>query len=260
MTVRRVAPTCKARLRYGAAVNLVCDGNSIMAGSNSSSTATNLAGLLAARLPGVTVTNRAIGGQSINNMRGINETTAGAPNPGGGDVPGGGVNDVDSSWNGAKTNVLLAWEISNSIYGAGWSGLQAVDQLRLYIAERKAVHPWKIVVATAVPRWATPYGRSNQAANEELKIANAYILANWRAMGIDAVADLRAGNSPFNIPTGTLQDFETLALWGTNGVNGMWSLEDNTNNADTTKHTHLQDRGFAYVATIVEPALRRVTA
>lgn len=254
----------KPLLKYSAAkTNVVFDGNSIVAGANASSSAfyiNALVRLLAPINSQFTCPNLGVGGQTINNMRGLSEVNMGAPNPGGGDTPSSSTADIDNSWVSGKTNVMVLWEATNSIYGAGWTGLQAAAQMASLISERQATHPWKYLIVTTLPRWAEPYGRTNVQANNELRAFDAYVKANYKAMGAHAVADVRAGASAFNIPTTSLTDFETPELWGTNGVGGMWSLLDNTNNADTTKHTHLQDAGFQYIARYIAAALGRIPA
>ncbi|RSK33951.1 SGNH/GDSL hydrolase family protein [Hymenobacter metallilatus] len=60
--------------------------------------------------------------------------------------------EINAAWDNSKQyNVLLVWEQTNQLY-FGASPLQADSTLRKLITDATAVHPWKVVVATVLPR------------------------------------------------------------------------------------------------------------
>ncbi|QJE03052.1 SGNH/GDSL hydrolase family protein [Massilia forsythiae] len=166
--------------RYsGAGVNVVFDGNSLVAGFQASSQAKSTPSQMAALPPlsgAVSVTNIGVSGQTINQMRGRGSQYA------------------DGAYVAGKKNILLAWEGTNTVCnnGSAKTGLAAAADMASYVKERLAAHPdWVIVMMTTLPRfgieaWSIPDG------NAQLQAYDDYLRANWRAMGCKGLVDVRA--------------------------------------------------------------------
>ena len=206
-----------------ASTQVVYDGNSLVFGIGSTG-GQQLPVQQAAASPingGLTITNTAVSGQTINDMRTRGPTY------------------VDPLYNPSKNNVLIVWEGTNSICNTPVrTGMEAIGDLIAYIAERRAANPnWKIVVLTTIPRYYMQ-GTSNSNGNAQMIIYNNYILANYKDMGIDAVVDVRT-NAAF-VYTGT----GTMPSWMT-----PYSSDG---------HTHLNNAGYAIIAGMVAPVIRRL--
>jgi hypothetical protein len=158
------------RVKFNSGVNIIFDGNSLVAGFGS--TAGNTMPEQMMRLPpllgsGATMSNVGIGGQTTAQMT----STA---------------TDVDGAWVSGKTNILVCWEMTNSVHVGSRTGVQAAEDLAAYVAARRAAHPLLVLSMTTLPR----LGDATQC--QYLVDANNYLLANYRSMGIDAVVDVRA--------------------------------------------------------------------
>lgn len=164
----------------GPTANIVFDGNSLVAGNVMASPSTqNIAAQLTPMAPlngAVTVTNIGVGGQTIANMRSR------------------GAQYADGHYVVGKKNVLIVWEGTNSICNTTMTGQAAGDAMAAYCADRLAAHPdWIIVLMTTIPRFDVSSGTWSVAqANAELLKYDAYLKANWRAMGAKKVVDVRA--------------------------------------------------------------------
>lgn len=201
-----------------ASVSITIDGNSLVSASSS--------GLVAALAPlrplngAFTIKNRGSAGQSTASM------IASAA-------------DVDSSFESGKTNFLLVWEITNSVFGDNLSGLQAVAQMETYIAARKAANPWRVVLFTCLPR-GTLAGWDPAPRNAQLNVANDYMRSNYRAMGAEALVEMQRPGGPFDFADVTDAANFPAALW--------------------VDHTHPTPAGHAYTAMYVADVLDNLRA
>lgn len=169
-----------------------------------------------------TITNRAINGQTVQQM--IATPT-----------------DVDNSYVNGKINYLLVWEITNNIYIAGRTGLQTCADLTTYIAARKALHPWRVILMTGIPRGSQLGTTWNVTTGEEqMQIANSYIRANWQQMGAVAFVESRQPGSIFDFT-----DCSNAA----NFPSSLW-----------TDRTHPNSAGKAYLAQFIANVLKRLPA
>lgn len=208
-----------ARFKFDpATVAITFDGNSLV-DPIYSDLATQLQAL--APLSGnFTIVNKGLSGQTVANMT----SSAG---------------DVDAAWVAGKTNVLLLWEITNSIFVEGKTGLQACADMSSYIAARKAVHPWIVVLMTCIPRGDFLGNTWNVTDGEvQLQAANTYLRNNYKTMGARALVEMRQG--PFNF---------TDSGNGANFPAALW-----------TDRTHPNSTGKAYCAQYIAQTLRRLPA
>lgn len=169
-----------AKLRFSSDVNIVFDGNSLVAGGALSSPSTQSVPAqikpLAPLNGVVNVVNIGVNGQTISNMRGR------------------GTQYADANYVAGKKNILLPWEGTNFICNTTMTGQAAGDAFAGYCAERLSAHPdWIIVPMTTIPRFDV-YGSgwTIAQANAELIAFDNYLKANWRAMGCKALIDVRA--------------------------------------------------------------------
>ncbi len=205
-------------------VNIVFDGNSLVAGASASGPSAYMPAQLT-QLPPlnglITVKNIGVSGQTIANMRSRGTAFA------------------DANYVAGKKNILLAWEGTNSICNnAGMSGVAAGAAMAAYCADRLAAHPdWRIILLTTIPRFAiTAY--SIAAGNAQLSAYDDYIKANYKAMGAQRVLDVRAGG--VFIYTGTTMD----------AVMSPYMAES----------IHCNDLGYGLVASYCASELRRLKA
>jgi hypothetical protein len=129
----------------------------------------------------ITILNRGVSGQTIRNM------ITRAPS------------NVDNAFIDGKSNYLFLFEITNSIFNSGLTGMQAIADLNEYIQGRLALHPWKIILLTCLPRgdflgttWDAYTGE------DQIQIANTYLRQNFRAMGAKALVEIRRAGGPFD--------------------------------------------------------------
>jgi hypothetical protein len=149
--------------------------------------------------------------------------------------------DVDAAYVAGKVNYLLAFEITNNIYNDGRTGLQTCADLAAYITAVKAVHPWRVILMTGIPRGSLFGSTWNVTTGEaQMQAANTYIRANYRAMGAVALVESRRAGGPF--------DFTDC----TNAANfpaGLW-----------TDKTHPNSAGKAYLAQYIADTFKRLPA
>lgn len=210
--------------------NVVLDGNSLVAGTGSSVPAYNLAGQVASLPPisgQLSITNLGIGGQTTRQMNGMD---------------GGSSADVDAAWVSGKTNVLLVWEGTNSIYGGGRTASQAYQDMADYCAARLALNPWLIVIINTLPRQiGNPV--AEDAMNAKLVDYNAQLAAGYRSMGARAVVDVRQAGSPFAFTNYSQASYDaTVDYW---------------KNPEYIK-VHLSDTGYSVIAGYVASQLKRL--
>ena len=183
---------------------------------------------------GILVTNLGIGGQSWRKMNGLD---------------GGSATDVDGAFNAAKTNLLITWEGTNSLTG-GRTVAQTVQDATDYVAARRLAHPWaKIFTGTCLPRMNQ---NTDQAAvdadNLKLDQYNAYLRANFAAMGFDGIFDVRQAGSAFNLSDYNIATFDSAAA-----ASGTYWI----NSDPAGQHIHLNSDGYWYVVkTFVAPMLQ----
>lgn len=218
------------------ATAVLCDGNSLTAGQGASSSANYYPAVLAGLAPlaagSIPVANIGVGGQTAAQMT----STRG---------------DVTAAFAAGKTNVLVAWELTNSLY-FGRTAQQAVDDLLAYveavIADNSA---WKVAVVTAIPRYQkrAADGTFNDAAvtayNAEIDAANALLRAQWRGVA-KMLVDLRTGDSGFNFSTYGSSVFDATGLYVNESADGG------------TVRVHCSNAGYAEVARVVARDLRRM--
>jgi lysophospholipase L1-like esterase len=223
------------RLRYTSdKVNVVFDGNSLVRGDGSTN-GQNLVTQVSALAPlngQLVVPNLGIDGQTIAQMRS-------------------GSSDVEASWVPGKTNVLVVWEGTNSInYGASSDdGTGAFNDMAAYCADRLALHPWKLVMMTTLPRYNLGATQAQvDTFNAKLVKYSSLLLANYKSIGAVAIVDVRQAGSPWIFPDYTLSTFESataLPYWANEGAG---------------KHIHLNNAGYGVVARMVADVLKRLTA
>jgi len=218
-----MAPTLGGFVRASfaaAAFAITVDGNSI-----SDAAVSDLIPQLNALAPisnKFTITNKAINGQSVQQM------IANAA-------------DVDNSFVVGKVNYLLIFEITNNIFNDGRTGLQTCVDLEAYIAARLAVHPWRVILMTALPR-GDFLGATYTATTGEVQLqaANNYIRQNYRAMGAIALVEARRPGGPFDFTDSTNAANFPSSLW--------------------TDRTHPNSAGKAILAGYIADVLKRLPA
>jgi len=216
------------RIRFGANVNIACDGNSLTAGVGGYPWPNSLKAKTA--FTGCTVSNFASAGHTTQQM-----------------ISGAG--EVDAAWVDGKTNVLVAWEGTNSICNVGRTAAQAAQDMADYIAGRLALHPWIILLGTCLPRQTNAGQAATTAQNAVIEAYNALLRANYRAYGAKGMFDVRAAGSPFNLADYQMATFESAyssALWA---------------DSETGNHIHLSSAGYHVLDdSFIEPALKRLPA
>lgn len=210
----------RAAHRPSSNTNIVFDGNSLVFGQGA--LVSNMPTRVMATAPfvgsGAAMANVGISGQSWRMMNGLDT---------------GSVSDVDGAWVSGKFNILVAWEATNSIAYYGRTVSECVQDCVDYIAARKAVHPWRVVLLTTIPR--------NNALDSSLRAWDALAKANYRAWGADVLIDVRR---------------ELLNFSGENDASfsstqPLWS-------EGAAPWVHLTDAGYQMVANWVAEGLRRV--
>lgn len=216
--------------------NIVIDGNSLFAafyGSMGVGTRPTLNGQAA------TQTNVAISSQTWRNMNGLTESVGGIASPS--------ATDVDGAYSAGKTNILILWEDTNAVFGAGRTAAQVIQDQQDYIAERKAAHPdWKIILLGSIPRQST--NKTLQAnGNATLDTIREWQRGNYRKMGVAHYVDPRFGNSPYNLPDYTDASFASIdPYWYPNDV-------------AAGERVHISaDKGAAVIGGLIDRALRRL--
>lgn len=224
-----------ARVRIDANTIMVIDGNSLVAGVGASGATKYMSAQLQAMAPisnVVTITNKGVGGQTIDNM-----ITAGF--------------NIDALYVAGKKNILLAWEGTNQIISNNITGAAAGVKMGNYVAARLAANAgWKIVLIGTIPRQSVGAYTQNvggvNGANAELIAYDNYLRDNWRAMGAKEFITLRNAGSIFVLPDYTSGSFENPPYINYEAA------------GESTAHIHLNDLGYNAVAQIVAAALRRL--
>jgi hypothetical protein len=213
---------------------LVFDGNSLVQGVGA---ATPLPAALMGRPffagSGAAMVNLGVGGQTWRQMDGLD---------------GGSAADVDGACAAGRTDILLAWETTNSVFNAGRTVQQTIGDARAYVANRLAAHPDRVVVLlTSLPREAgpavAPDRASVEAANAVLSAVDDHFRAAYRAMGARALVDLRGPSSPFAFTGYAPADFDAAGPYWAEGPGGR---------------IHLNDAGYGLVADMIVAACRRM--
>jgi hypothetical protein len=245
-------------LVFDSTLNVVCDGNSHIAGVGG---AQNIPRLLAKTAPisvathltpdatslgtgiwqsdkGVKVTNLGVSGQTWRKMNGLDTGSAA---------------DVDGAWVDGKVNVLLAWEGTNSITLGLRTPAQTIQDASDYIAARRALHPgWKIVIGTVAPRQLSSSQTDTDALNANIDAYNVLLRAQYRSMGADALFDVRQAGSEFNFSDYLNATFEAAAA---DASTTLWA------SGETGAHTHFSSNGNAYIVnTFAMPAIQSLSA
>jgi hypothetical protein len=240
-----------AGLTFDSTLNIVMDGNSIVAGINAGQDPTRL---LAQTAPISTVSltiAQATSATALANDPYLSRTCKWRSNKGVvlyecgvsgqtwrkmNGLDSGLTTDVDGGFVAGAVNILIAWEGTNSMY-YGASATQAASDAKDYIAARKLANPWsKTIIGTCLPRMDSTSDQSVvDAMNAKIDTYNAYVLANYKAMGFDAVFDVRQAGSPFNLSDYLIATFQASAA----AANSIWSSE--------TTHVHPSNYGNDYI-------------
>ena len=165
-------------LKPSPSVKVVFDGNSLVQGIGATNTPlpTAFGNLVSGTI--ASVSNLGGSGRTWRNMNGLD---------------GGSSTSVDGAFDTSKTNILFAWETTNSVFNAGRTAAQTIQDATDYIAARRAAHPaWRIILLTSIPR------QPGITGNQIMASVDAAFLANYRAMGADAVVNVRRLGSYFN--------------------------------------------------------------
>lgn len=197
-------------------VAITFDGNSLV-DPNFSTLCTSLQNLQPINKR-ITISNFGLSGQTVQNM--ISSAA-----------------DVDNSYVAGKTNYLLIWEITNSIFNSGKTGLAACTDMTNYITARLAVHPWLPIVLTCLPRGSNLGSTWTAVTGEtQLQAANSYISANYITMGCVDFVEVRRTGGPFDFTDSTNAANFPISLW--------------------TDWTHPNSAGKAIVAQYISDVLR----
>lgn len=223
-------------------VSIVVDGNSLIHGlatvTPPNTYSATVPGRLAvnARLNGVAVQSIGVNGQTTAQM--TSRVSA----------------YVTPKWVEGKTNILVVWEATNSIFGpSARTGAQAFADMQAYCSSVLSAHPWRIVILTTLPRMKTILSQGQvDTLNAELVAFDALVRANFKAIGAAAVCDVRAPGSPF-----ILGDYTDSAVTGFNNPVALSFWNDNGN--DGPQHVHLNNAGYSLIADWIASTLRRVT-
>lgn len=207
-----------AKWRYNSSTKIVFDGNSLFALTAPIRISEQLADTPLISGTGTTIANVAISGQAWGDMSGS-------------------AADVDAQWPASGKGILVCWEGTNDI-GGGASPQACVDHAKTYVQGRLALHPWKIVVLTTLPRRYTSQVAANLAAYNDL------LKQQYRDVGAHAVCDVRQRGSPFDFTGTTDAPFiATQRLW-----------------LEWSNWIHLSTDGCAVVTKYLEATLRRLPA
>ena len=98
---------------------------------------------------------------------------------------------ADATFDPTKKNILIAWEGNNEIDNLGKTPQQAIDKMTQYCAERLAVHPWLIVMATNIPK------TTDAVINGKHIVYDNLLKANYRAMGAKICIDFASVGGAF---------------------------------------------------------------
>jgi lysophospholipase L1-like esterase len=149
--------------------------------------------------------------------------------------------DTGPQFVAGKDNVLLFYEGTNTLKGGGTSPATAISQLQAYITNRLAEHAWKIVLVSTIPFIEGASDAVSATQNANVDTFNAYLRANYKAMGAVAYIDVRTGAPWGSLPNYNLSSFQATcsALY----------------NSD---YTHPNAAGNQLLADLMAPQLRRI--
>jgi hypothetical protein len=247
---------------FDSTFNLVFDGNSLVAGVGGAQNLTRCLAMIApianstsvGFLPaptvvsgspplkyrsskGILVSNYGVSGQTWRQMDGLD----GQPS-----------SDIDGAFDTTAgiQNYLGTWEITNTVAGSSKRTFsECIQYMQDYTAHRRAANPWKkIFTGTALPRMNSSTDQSIvDADNAVIDQVNAYLLANYQAMGFDAVFDVRKVGTYFDMQGDySIAHFNAMAA----ASDTFWTSEGST-------HVHLNSNGYWYIATqFVVPMLQ----
>lgn len=253
-----VPATPPSSLVFDSTLNLVFDGNSLIYGQGgaqniprciamiapiANATSVNFTPaptIVSASFPtkyrsskSILVTNCGINGQNWNQM-----TNGGY---------------ASAAFDATKTNVLVTWEWTNSLTTFKLGLSATIQAAKDYVTANRAAHPWaKIIVGTALPRMNSATDQSIvDADNALLDQMNAYLLANWRDMGFDAVFDVRKAGTYFDMQGDySIAHFNAMA----SAADSYWATSAS---GDGSTHVHLNSSGYWYIATtFIVPVLQ----
>lgn len=216
-------------LKPSSTVKVVFDGNSLVQGVGAATTPLPTA--FASLVPGLaSVSNLGGSGRTWRMMNGLDGGSSAA---------------VDAAFDGSKTNVLFAWETTNSVCNVGRTAAQTIQDATDYIAARRVAHPgWRIVLLTSIPRQTGNAMTDRTASNVAMTTVDAAFLANYRAMGADAVINVRRPGSYFRFA-----DYSDASF--ASDPNGYWYEA-------APGRVHLVDSAYLLIAGWCREALRRV--
>jgi hypothetical protein len=121
---------------------------------------------------------------------------------------------IDSTFQVGKENFLFLWETTNTIFSAQKTGRESCDAAVLCINRFKNVHPWRVILMTALPRGDNLGTKYTATTGEvELQAANAYMRANYKAMGAEALVEVRRPGGPFDFTDSTNAANFPASLW-----------------------------------------------
>lgn len=217
----------RQKLNMNSDVNIVWDGNSLVYGKGSSGGQTlpvQTSALAPVAGSGAATSSFATNGHKWSDM------DAGAT-------------QVDGAWVAGKTNILIFWEHINSIWVGGLTPDQSIEQMRQYIANRRALNPWIVLTLTCLPvegYEATWSQLTRDAVNAKLDAVNAAMRSSRALMGLDALVDVRKQGSIFNISSYTTAEFDSTGA--------VWMEPSGT-------RLHLNNTGYGLIAGMVADAL-----
>jgi len=213
------------------AMNIIAHGNSLTAGTGTSSAAAQWTAV-AQGILGVAVNNQGIGGQTIQAMK----TTA--------------PNAVDANLQANKLNVLVAWEFTNEISTNGRNAAAAHTQWASYCNARRAAAAGKklyIVTVGLIPAGAGASADATAERMAAMTAADGLLRKNYRAYS-DQFIDLAAHEPWKSLYAG--------GDWSTTAFNSAGIYHRSDGIADD--RVHMGDAGYARVGQIVAQALKRV--
>lgn len=158
-------------------MNFVIDGNSIYRGNEPGSLASALSAYTSS---GDNVWSVGIGSQNWNAIANNHQ-------------------DVDLSYRSGYQNILIVGEGNNHFYKTGYSVQSALDAVRQYITDVKAIHPeWQIILAGNLPAWEPGLSVSeHEIYNAQMREWNALAATQYSSLGADAFVDYRSPGSIF---------------------------------------------------------------
>ncbi len=169
-------------------VKIICEGNSLMAGYGAGTGVgpgqnLSIAQHLAAMpfFAQTSITNLAVGGSTFYDNLAMTGTAR--------------MDAVEALYEAGKEHVLLLWEGTNALYNdSSYTGIYVAEQAAQCVADYKALLPGvRVVMLTTIPRYGFggDYVGNYIGGNNALSAFDTYLKANWKAMGIDALVDVR---------------------------------------------------------------------